>query len=152
MILQESATILVREMSKDNTSQKELRFVVHEHHATRLHWDFRLEATENIDGGKIVLKSWAIPKGIPDIPLKKHLAMATPDHDINYISFQGTLPEGSYGAGEVIIWDEGTYTLDLRSETEYKFTLHGKKLKGSYALFHPKTFKTGQFLFMKHAI
>lgn len=127
------------------------RFVVHEHHATRLHWDFRLEMPENTDGtGKLILKSWAVPKGPPESHDIKRLAMQTPDHPDDYIDFEGTLPEGSYGAGEVIIWDKGTYTLEVRSDTEYKFTLHGEKLKGSFALFHPPTFKPGQFLFIKH--
>ncbi|MCL5797654.1 MAG: 3'-phosphoesterase [Patescibacteria group bacterium] len=129
------------------------RFVVHEHHATRLHWDFRLEMTENPDGsGKLVLKSWAVPKGPPLSPKEKRLAMATPDHEDSYIDFEGNIPEGYYGAGEVIIWDNGTYTLEERSETEYKFILEGKKLKGSFALFHPKTFGKDQFLFIKHEL
>ena len=126
------------------------RFVVHEHHATRHHWDLRLEMPENIDAGKMVLKSWAVPKGVPETDKDKRLAMQTPDHDKEYIDFVGNIPEGEYGAGEVTIWDSGTYTLEARSETEFKFTLHGKKLKGSYALFHPKTFGSKQFLFIKH--
>lgn len=130
--------------------QKLNRFVVHEHHASRLHWDFRLEMSERIDGGKMVLKSWAVPKGPAVKRDEKRLAVATPDHDIGYIDFTGEIPEGEYGAGKVIIWDNGGYTLEERSENEYKFTLNGKKLRGSYALFHPKTFKEGQFLFMKH--
>lgn len=124
------------------------RFVVHQHHARSLHWDFRLEATEDVDGGKIVLKSWAVPKRMPEKPEEKRLAVATPDHDIEYIDFEGTIPEGQYGAGKVKIWDEGTYTQEKRTEDEWKFTLYGKKLSGSYALFHPKTFKKGQFLIM----
>lgn len=128
------------------------RFVVHQHHATRLHWDLRLEMAQKVDGsGKLILKSWAVPKGPPVEPNQKRLAMQTPDHPDDYIDFEGTLPEGTYGAGEVKIWDSGTYILESRSENDYKFTLHGKKLKGSYALFHPRTFKTGQFLFIKHA-
>lgn len=127
-----------------------LRFVVHEHHATRLHWDFRLEMPENTDGtGKLILKSWAVPKGPPESPDVKRLSVETPDHPDDYIDFEGTLPEGSYGAGKVIIWDKGNYTLEARSDTEYKFTLYGKKLTGSFALFHPPTFKTGQYLFIK---
>lgn len=129
---------------------KRYRFVVHEHHATRLHWDFRLEMTENTDGGTVVLKSWAVPKGPPQTDKEKRLAMETPDHPLSYIDFEGNLPEGSYGAGEVIIWDKGTYDLLERTETEYKFILHGKKLTGSFALFHPKTFGKNQFLFIKH--
>lgn len=131
-------------------AQKGNRFVVHEHHATRLHWDFRLEMTENPEGGKMVLKSWAVPKGPPEDETVKRLSIQTPDHDIGYIDFEGTIAEGTYGAGEVKIWDQGTYELESRTQDDYKFTLHGKKLKGSYALFHPKTFKTGQFLFIKH--
>ncbi|MBI2611483.1 3'-phosphoesterase [Candidatus Gottesmanbacteria bacterium] len=127
------------------------RFVVHEHHATRLHWDFRLEMPQNPDGsGSTILKSWAVPKGPPVSDKTKRLAMQTPDHPQDYIDFEGILPEGTYGAGEVKIWDSGTYELESRSETEYKFTLHGQKLRGSFALFHPKTFQNGQFLFIKH--
>lgn len=129
---------------------KKLRFVVHEHHATNLHWDFRLEMTENPQGEKMVLKSWAVPKGPPEEPNEKRLAVQTPDHAIEYIDFVGTIPEGNYGAGNVKIWDNGTYDLLERSETAYKFILHGKKLKGSFALFHPKSFGKGQFLFLKH--
>lgn len=126
------------------------RFVVHEHNTSRHHWDLRLEMPENIDGGKIVLKSWAVPKGPPETDKDKRLAMQTPDHNLDYIDFVGNIPEGEYGAGEVTIWDSGTYKLLSRSQTEYKFTLEGIRLKGSYALFHPKTFGKRQFLFIKH--
>lgn len=126
------------------------RFVVHEHHTSRLHWDFRLEMSQYLDGsGPTVLKSWAVPKGPPVNPGKKRLAVATSDHDIEYIDFEGEITEGEYGAGQVKIWDRGTYTLEERSEDEYKFTLNGKKLTGSFVLFHPKKFEKGQFLFMK---
>ena len=131
-------------------SPADRRFVVHEHHATRLHFDFRLEMTENIDSGKMVLKSWAVPKGPPEKPGEKRLAVSVPDHDISYIDFEGVIPEGEYGAGKVTIWDKGTYTLEERKKDEYKFTLFGKKLKGSFALFHPKSFRERQFLFLKH--
>ncbi|MCR4263330.1 MAG: 3'-phosphoesterase [Candidatus Roizmanbacteria bacterium] len=134
-------------------SDTHLRFVVHEHHATNLHWDFRLEMPEDIQdsASKMILKSWAVPKGPPEKAKEKRLAVQTPDHAIEYIDFEGEIEEGNYGAGNVSIWDNGTYTLEMRTETEYKFTLHGKKLTGPYALFHPNTFQKKQFLFMKHA-
>jgi len=108
------------------------RFVVHEHHATRLHWDLRLEM-----GG--VYKSWAVPKGPPFNPADKRLAVPKPDHSIEYGSFEGTLPEGSYGAGEVRIWDNGKYETEADPETQFKkgkivVTFFGLKLRGEFAL------------------
>jgi len=114
------------------------RFVVQMHRATRLHYDFRLE-----DEG--VLKSWAVPKGPSFDPHEKRLAMAVEDHPLDYRNFEGVIPAGNYGAGEVIVWDRGTYRLlEGTSTTEQiargslKFELFGKKLRGAFALVHIK--------------
>jgi bifunctional non-homologous end joining protein LigD len=104
------------------------RFVVQEHHARRLHWDFRLEH----DG---VLVSWAVPKGVPADPKKNHLAVHVEDHPLDYIDFAGTIPAGNYGAGTVSIWDEGTYDIEKWSDREVMVILHGKRLQGRYVLF-----------------
>jgi bifunctional non-homologous end joining protein LigD len=107
------------------------RFVIHEHHATRLHFDLRLEI-----GG--VLKSWAVPKGVSMNPQEKRLAVAVPDHSLGYINFEGRLAEGSYGAGEVRIWDKGEFEAENASEAMRKgklvFTFYGAKLKGEFTL------------------
>ncbi|MFD6030861.1 ATP-dependent DNA ligase [Cellulosimicrobium funkei] len=96
-------------------------FVIQEHHARRLHWDFRLEH----DG---VLVSWALPRGEPTDPKKNHLAVQTEDHPLAYGSFEGTIPKGEYGAGEVTIWDAGTYELEKwRDGEEVIVTLHGEQ-------------------------
>lgn len=110
------------------------RFVVQEHHASRLHWDFRLEMTENKDSGQIVLKSWAIPKGVPEKINDKRLAVEVEDHPVDYINFEGIIPEGSYGAGTVKIWDSGDYEPIKRDDNLVEFILRGKKLKGRYTL------------------
>lgn len=104
------------------------RFVIQEHHATALHWDFRLER----DG---VLVSWAVPKGLPRDPRARHLAVRTEDHPLEYLEFQGTIPEGSYGAGEVRIWDSGTYEPLRFDEREVVVRLHGRRLRGTYGLY-----------------
>jgi bifunctional non-homologous end joining protein LigD len=103
-------------------------FVVQEHHARRLHWDFRLER----DG---VLVSWALPKGVPDDPAVNHLAVHTEDHPLEYATFHGQIPAGEYGGGQVLIWDHGTYDVDKWTEREVKVTLHGGRLHGGYVLF-----------------
>src|SRR6266516_1336844 len=120
------------------TSEKTLRFVVHEHRASRLHYDFRLEI-----GG--VLKSWAVPKGPSLDPGVKHLAAHVEDHPIEYGGFEGNIPAGNYGAGSVMLWDRGTFELigDATGEEQIargdlKFHLNGEKLKGDYAVVHMK--------------
>src|SRR5579872_1200016 len=112
------------------------RFFVQRHNATRLHYDFRLE----IEG---TLKSWAIPKGPSLDPSVKHLAAMVEDHPLDYGDFEGNIPKGNYGAGSVMLWDRGTFDL-IGEETaeaqiergDLKFTLHGEKVNGSYALVH----------------
>lgn len=109
------------------------RFVVQEHHARTLHYDFRLEK----DG---VFKSWAVPKGIPEAVGVRRLAVQVPDHPLAWGSFEGTIPEGQYGAGSVAIWDEGTYELLGWTDEAIAFVLHGRRLSGAYSLvrFHRK--------------
>ena len=103
-------------------------FVVQEHHARRLHWDFRLER----DG---VLVSWALPKGVPADPAVNHLAVHTEDHPLDYATFQGEIPRGEYGGGQVTIWDHGTYEVLKWDEREVKVILQGSRLTGGYVLF-----------------
>ena len=107
---------------------KALRFVVQEHHARRLHWDFRLEKNG-------VLVSWALPRGVPADPKKNHLAVHVEDHPLDYIDFAGDIPAGNYGAGSVSIWDHGTYDTVKFSDREVMVVLHGKRVKGRYVLF-----------------
>ncbi|MDP9441361.1 MAG: ATP-dependent DNA ligase [Actinomycetota bacterium] len=104
------------------------RFVVQEHHATSLHWDFRLER-----GG--VLVSWAVPRGIPPDPRVNHLAVHTEDHPLSYYDFEGEIPKGEYGGGKVILWDQGTYTEEKFSDREVMVVLHGERAAGRYVLF-----------------
>ncbi len=115
---------------KRTTKRKSKRdtFVVQEHHATALHWDFRLER----DG---VLVSWAVPKGLPLDPDVNHLAVHTEDHPLEYAAFEGEIPKGEYGGGAVTIWDHGTYECEKWSEREVKVVLHGERVTGRYVLF-----------------
>ena len=103
------------------------RFVVHEHHASRLHFDFRLE----LEG---VLKSWAVPKGPSMNPADKRLAVEVEDHPLEYVDFEGVIAEGNYGAGAVVIWDEGEFELLEASEKKISFFLHGRILQGGFTL------------------
>ena len=129
-------------------------FVVQEHHATRLHYDFRLE----VNG---VLVSWAVPKGPSLDPADKRLAIQTEDHPLDYAKFEGTIPAGNYGAGQVIVWDEGTFdaegSLSARDQLdrgELKMTLHGHKLKGSFVIVKLRGSRSGkegkEWLLIKH--
>jgi DNA ligase D-like protein (predicted 3'-phosphoesterase) len=122
---------------------KDVIFVVHEHWARKHHFDLRLQMGN-------VLKSWAIPKEIPMKPGVKGLAIPTEDHDLEYASFEGTIPEGFYGAGKVAIWDKGTYKLEEFTDDKVVFWLNGRKLKGKYVLIKMKSgrFK-GNWLFFK---
>jgi len=110
------------------------RFVVQKHHARNLHFDFRLELPDRIDRGPVVLKSWAVPKGIPVVPILKHLAVQVEDHPVSYIGFKGIIPPGNYGAGQVEIWDKGKFILQEHGKSFLKIQLKGKKLKGNYVL------------------
>jgi bifunctional non-homologous end joining protein LigD len=106
-------------------------FVIQEHHARALHWDFRLEH----DG---VLVSWALPKGIPEDPKTNHLAVHTEDHPMAYGSFAGEIPAGEYGGGTVTIWDSGYFDLEKWTDTEVMVVLHGSRVSGRYVLFPTK--------------
>ncbi len=108
---------------------KEPIFVIQEHHARRLHWDFRLER----DG---VLVSWAVPKGLPTDPKRNNLAVQTEDHPMEYATFAGNIPAGEYGGGVVAIWDHGTYELEEWDDREVKIVLHGERVNGRYVLIH----------------
>ncbi len=157
-------------MSDQSSSAKKFAFVIHKHQATALHYDFRIQV------GK-VMPSWAIPKGPSLDPKFKRLATKVEDHDFEYRNFEGNLPEGSRGAGPVMIWDEGYYEVEREKgqgvreiikdldeaekemrigikKGEIKFFLHGKKMKGSFAMFRTKGFPPGStkdnWLLLKH--
>src|SRR6186713_932651 len=142
---------------KEKSSAKGLRFVIQKHDASHLHYDFRLEM-------KGVLKSWAVPKGPSLNPNDKRLAMMVEDHPYDYRTFEGIIPEGNYGGGTVIVWDEGTYEAlegDSKKEQEklllqqikkgsLKFKLNGSKLKGEFALVKLKNAEKNAWLLIKH--
>lgn len=107
--------------------KKALRFVVHRHCSAHPHYDFRLER-----GG--VLRSWAVPRGLPESPGVKRLAVEVQDHPVGYIGFEGTIPEGSYGAGQVEIWDSGTYSEEGWDRDKVVVELAGGRLSGRYAV------------------
>lgn len=143
--------------AKKATGKGALKFVIQRHAATRLHYDFRLE----MEG---VLKSWAVPKGPSLNPKDKRLAMMVEDHPFSYRTFEGVIPEGNYGAGVVEIWDEGSYEhiednnrktgekklLSDLHKGSLKFVLHGKKLKGEFALVKIKNSDDNSWLLIKH--
>jgi len=122
-------------------NQGKLIFVIQEHHARALHYDLRLEK----DG---VLKSWAVPKGIPE-SVQKHLAVETEDHPYEYGSFEGEIPKGQYGAGTVKIWDKGTYETKLWENDKIEVTLNGQRLKGRYILVRLKRAGEKDWLLLK---
>jgi bifunctional non-homologous end joining protein LigD len=133
-------------------SRRGSTFVVQEHHARRLHYDFRLE----VNG---VMKSWAVPKGPSMNPGDKRLAIQTEDHPLEYAKFQGEIPQGNYGAGEVIVWDNGAFEVEGNlpaqqqlDRGELKFVLHGKKLTGSFVLVKIRSRQPGkqEWLMIKH--
>jgi DNA ligase D-like protein (predicted 3'-phosphoesterase) len=113
-------------------------YVIHKHAATHLHYDLRLE----MDG---VLKSWAIPKEPPTTVGVRRLAVQVEDHPVEYANFEGTIPEGEYGAGTVEIWDKGTYKLINRKEDKLIVEINGSKLKGAYVLLRFKDQKNWLF-------
>lgn len=124
-----------------------LRFVIQKHNASRLHYDFRLETRDG------VLLSWAVPKGPSLDPRQKRLAVETEDHPLDYIDFEGVIPEGNYGAGTVIVWDIGSYTTERDIRQQFRdgkisFTLSGTKIKGSFVLIRIKQ-RQKQWLLIK---
>jgi len=120
---------------------KERIYVIQKHRARRLHWDLRLE----MDG---VLKSWAIPKEPLNQKGVKRLAIQVEDHALEYANFEGTIPEGCYGAGKVEIWDRGTYELEKREENKIVVRIRGEKLRGRFCLIKLKN-REKEWIFFK---
>jgi bifunctional non-homologous end joining protein LigD len=135
------------------TKGKALAYVIQKHMATQLHYDFRLE------WGRVLL-SWAVPKGPSLDPAVKRLAMQTEDHPIEYADFEGEIPAGEYGGGTVMLWDRGTWEPEsddvdaALKKGDLKFTLHGKKLRGSWVLVRTRGFGSkpsrSAWLLIKH--
>jgi bifunctional non-homologous end joining protein LigD len=117
-------------------------FVVQEHNSRRLHYDLRLQRFG-------VLKSWAVPKGVPENPGDKRLAVETEDHPLGYAEFEGTIPQGEYGAGTVKIWDKGSYRLKVWDKDKIEFILEGGRLEGRYVLARFKKAGPKQWLLLK---
>jgi bifunctional non-homologous end joining protein LigD len=115
-------------MGKEPAGAESRRFVIQEHHATRLHWDLRLEH----DG---VLVSFAIPNGLPEAPKDNRLAVHTEDHPLEYLEFEGEIPKGEYGAGSMRVWDRGTYEVLKWEPRKLEVLLHGERVQARYALF-----------------
>ncbi|MEW5954947.1 MAG: DNA polymerase ligase N-terminal domain-containing protein [Candidatus Micrarchaeota archaeon] len=124
---------------------KQKIFVVHHHLSKRPHFDLRLE----MDG---VLKSWAVPKGVPEESGVRRLAVAVDDHPLDYATFEGKIAPGHYGAGEVKIFDNGTYELLERGAHAIKFVFHGRRLKGEYELVDFKRDGKNWLLFKKASL
>ncbi|HEY0362332.1 MAG TPA: DNA polymerase ligase N-terminal domain-containing protein, partial [Solirubrobacteraceae bacterium] len=115
-------------MGEEAAREDGRRFVIQEHHATRLHWDLRVEH----DG---VLVSFAIPNGLPEAPKDNRLAVHTEDHPLEYLEFEGEIPKGQYGAGSMRVWDRGTYEVLKWEPRKIEVRLHGERVQGRYALF-----------------
>lgn len=128
---------------KDKASENKAKiFVIQKHDASNLHWDLRLE-------DKGVLLSWAVPKGVPQKSGNKRLAIKTEDHPLEYADFEGKIPEGEYGAGQVKIEDRGEYKLLNKEKDLIEFRLKGKKYQGNYVLVRPKNFDKDNYLLFK---
>src|SRR5690606_18401508 len=152
LALHDALPISTGSRGADASPRTRRKYVVQRHEARSLHYDFRLEA----DG---VLKSWAVPKGPPAKSGEKRLAIMVEDHPLSYASFEGTIPEGNYGAGDVKIWDDGWYEpeaggsdktiLANLKKGKLDVTLHGRRLKGRYLLTRFKNAGGDQWLLIK---